>query len=208
MVIEDIALCDLYGPHYIFTFRDPKIVFPGYGWFNQENILGYTYAIYYKQHIVKIGCGYPAFHDRSATNNSYGERIIRQVNNFPDRSVDIDEIYIKDYGYVPKSKNGRDIVQIIQALEIELNQKIKREDLYVHLWDITNIHSTKYHFTNDDKQNKKRAEYFEGLLVDQYKRDNNNRLPIGNRKQDPSTKNNSYTKPQISQDAASLIDWG
>jgi hypothetical protein len=208
MIDTDIVKCDIYKPDYIFSFRDSAIEFPGYGWFHTENILGYTYAIYFKQTLIKIGCAYPSFNDRSSTNYSYGERIIRQANNFPDGPVDLDHIYIKDYGYVPKSENGRDIVSIVQALEIELNCQIKRKDMYVHLWDMTNVHSTKYHFTDDDKQNKKRVEYFEGLLVDQYKFDNNNRLPIGNRKQDPSTRNHSYTKPQISKEASLLIDWG
>jgi hypothetical protein len=207
MIDADIVKCDIYKPDYIFSFRDPNSKFPGYGWFHSENICGYTYAIYFKNTLVKIGCGYPAFDGRSKKSTSYGERIIRQVNNFPEGPEDIDKLYIKNYGYVPKSKNGRDIVDVIKSLEIELNQKIKREDIYVQIWDITNVHSTKYHFIGDDKQNKKRAEYFEALLVDQYKRDNNNRIPIGNRKEDPSTKNNSYTNPKMAKEAGLLINW-
>jgi len=131
--------------------------------------------------------------------------LIRQVNNLPGRFGNPGDIHINGYGFVPQSKNGRDISVNIQELEIKLGQKIDRDDIYLHIWDITNIHSTINFYCPTDEGNKQRAEYFEALMVAQYKEDNNGMLPIGNRKQDPSTHNSAFTKKQISAQAGKLL---
>ena len=202
---QDVNLCNIYRPNVILRIKDIPDGFEWYSWFSTNRIEGITYAFYYRNQVIKYGCSYARFQTRKKS-SSYGERLIRQVKNLPGRLGSPGDIHIDGYGFVPKSENGRDIVSNILELEIELGKKIDRDDIYLHIWNITNVHSTVNFYYPDDDGNKKRAEYFEGLMVAQYKEDNNGSLPIGNRKQDPSTHNNSFTKKQISVEAAKLLN--
>lgn len=204
MNIADIKLCNIYRPSLVLAISDIPDNFKWYTWFKENKFEGITYAFYYKNHVIKYGCSYAKFQTRKKS-SSYGERLIRQVNNLPGRFGNPGDIHIDGYGFVPKSENGRDISDNIRELETKLGKKIDRDDIYLHIWDITNVHSTTNFYYPTDEGNKQRAEYFEALMVAQYKEDNNNSLPIGNRKQDPSTHNSAFTKTQISAQAGKLL---
>lgn len=205
---QDIALCNIYTPRYVISIDRCGEKYPWYSWFKNNNIQGITYAFLYKNIPLKYGYSFSKYQSRSNKNTSYCERFTRQFNNLPGRSkVNKSDVYIKNYGFVPISKNGNDIIKNIQNLEKELNVKINRQDLYAHIWDISNLQSTQYFWLNDDHGNTQRAKYFESLLVEQYKRDNNGKLPIGNRKQDPTLWNTAFTQPKISIEASKLFDF-
>lgn len=208
---DDIKFCDLYAPHFTLAIRDTDDVTQWTPWFKARNIQGFVYAFYYKKHIIKIGCSYCAFQTRK--NTSWGDRFVRQFHNLPGRlspppkNNDEPYIFLTGYGYVPSSENGREIVEPIQDLEKQLNIKIDRNDIYVYIWNITNATSTKFNWFNDDKDNKRKAEYFEGLLVHQYKINNDGMVPIGNQKHDPSTKNHAFTKAKIAKEVGQLFSF-
>lgn len=209
MNIHDIKLCDLYSPDYIIPIRDKEDSFPWYAWFKENDLQGIAYAFYFKNKLIKIGCSYANFHTRAKDNQSYGERLIRQIHNLPGRfKKNTTDYYLDGYGFIPKSDNGKDIVYTIKELENLYQTKIDKDQIYLHIWNITNKSSTIYHWFDDDFGNKERAKYFEGLLISQYKEDNNDSLPIGNQKQDPSTWNRSYSRPKISKEASVLFSIG
>lgn len=205
--IEDIKLCDIYAPDYIIPVGQYPDNFKWTPWFRKRNLQGFIYAFYYKNILFKIGCSYNSFNTKKNTN--WGCRFVRQVNNLPGRlkKPNSKDKLIKGYGYVPSSTNGRDIVKVVKTLEKTLDIKIDRNDVYVHIWNITKVQSKKYLFPNDDKNNKRKAEYFEGLVVQQYKDDNNGDLPIGNKKHDPSTKNHAFTKAKIAKEVGQLFSF-
>jgi hypothetical protein len=204
MILKDIQLCDLYCPDMIISIRNIPDDFKWYSWAKYNNLRGMTYAFCYKNHVIKFGCSFAKHYTRAETNKSYAERIVRQIKNLPGRLGKSGDIYKDGYGFIPKSKHGQEIVDTIIDLEKKLNVKIDKNDIYIHIWNITDKHSSTYFWADDDFGNKKRAEYFEGLLVHQYKQDNNGNLPIGN-KQDPSTHNGAYVKPKITKEAGKLF---
>jgi hypothetical protein len=203
---NDAINCDLYIPNYIIPLSLVDEM-SWYSWASKRDLKGLTYAIYYKNTIIKIGCSFSKFNTRKNTN--FCDRLIRQLNNLPGRKKPVDDsnVYIDNYGYVPVSPNGEDIIDIIHDFQDMIGKTITREEMYLHIWDITSLKSDQYFWAEDDKGNKQRALYFEGLLIDQYKRDNSGELPIGNRKQDPSVTNSAYVKPQIAKEAGSLFSF-
>jgi hypothetical protein len=187
--------------------RDVKDDFQWYGWFKSKGYHGMVYAFYFKNKLLKIGCSYAKFNTRSKQNKSFGERLIRQINNLPGQyRKNPSDLYIDGYGFIPVSPNGRDIVDTIQEFERINNIKIKIEEIYLHIWDISDVESTKYRWFNDDLGNKEKARYFEGQMIAQYKMDNNDQLPIGNSKQDPSVWNKAYRSPKMAKEAADLFN--
>lgn len=200
---KDFLQCDIMKPDYIIPMHTIPDNFAWYTWFKQNNLKGMTYGFYYLNKPIKFGCSYAAFETR--INESFGERLIRQTKNLPGRAkIKPTDIYIEGHGFVPKSDNGRDMVQAVQLFEQKYNLKIDRDSIYLYIWNITDVISEYYYFHNDDEGNKKKAEYFEGILVEQYKRYNNNELPVGNKK-DPSTQNKAYTEPKIAKEAGNLF---
>jgi hypothetical protein len=203
MNIEDVKNCDLYKPNFILAIRDIPDNFSWYAWFRERNLKGMVYAFYYKNDLLKIGCSFCNFQTRKNTN--YGDRLIRQINNLPGRfKLNLDDYYKEGYGFLPASPNGKEIVDTIIEFENTKGIKIDQTEIYLHIWNITETEAQAYYFGDSDKNNKRKAEYFEGLLVEQYKRDNNQKLPPGNKK-DPSTQNHAYTKPKISKEAGNLF---
>lgn len=209
MNTNDIRLCDLYNPDYIIPIRDKDDSYPWYSWFKDNDLQGIAYAFYFKNKLIKIGCSYASFKTRSKDNQSYGERLIRQIHNLPGRfKKNPSDYYVDGYGFVPKSENGKDIIENIKDFEKVNKVKIDRDQIYLHIWNITNTFSTVYHWFDDDVSNKERAKYFEGLLIYQYKIDNQNYLPVGNQKQDPSIWNRAFSGSKISKEASKLFSIG
>ena len=202
MIEADILLCDIYRPYSILALRDAPDNFQWYTWFREHKLEGITYCFCYKNIVLKYGCSYANFQTRNKQNTSYGERLIRQIKNLPGRAqVTPTDTYLPGYGFVPASEHGADIRQVIIDFEEKIKKKISRDEIYLHIWNITNAQSTKYFFPADDNGNKRRAEYFEGLMVAQYKQDNNGVAPIGNIK-DPSVHNHAFVEAQIAREAA------
>lgn len=203
----DVNLCDIHTPNYIIHMGDIKIDFEWYKYFSERDLKGMIYAFCYRGQIIKIGYSFNNFNTRQNTN--YGDRLIRQINNLPGREMKHDsDKWIVQYGFVPASQNGKNIIEEIKEFEVENNVVVNREDIYLRIWDISYTKSSLYYFPNNDRGNKEKGRYFEGLMVDQYKNNNQGNLPVGNRKQDPSTWNLAYTLPKIDANAAKLFDFG
>ena len=203
MELADAQQVDIYNPKFVLAIRTIDDDFSWYSWFRANNLKGMTYAFYYKNKVLKFGCSFCKFKTRK--NDNFGDRLIRQVNNLPGRfKLNPTDWYLEGYGFLPKSNNSREMVEIIRKFEKIHNIKVDRDDIYLHIWDITNVHSAKFFWDDTDEDNKKRAEYFEALLVEQYKKDNNGHLPLGN-VTDPSKRNRAYTKPKISKEAGDLF---
>lgn len=207
---QDINLCDIYAPDYIISVKRYSDNFKWTPWFKARKLKGFIYAFYYKNVLFKIGCSYNNFQTKKNTN--WGDRVVRQFTNLPGRlklppknNKKAENKFIEGYGFVPASPNGENMILHIQDLEQELGVKIDRNDIFVHIWNITNVTSHKYGFPSDDKGNKRKAEYFEGLLIKQYKDDNNGKLPLANKKHDPSLKNRAFTKPKLAIEAKKLF---
>jgi len=200
---DDAQKVDIYKPKFVIAIRTIDDDFSWYSWFRANNLKGMVYAFYYKNKVLKFGCSFCKFKTRK--NDNFGDRLIRQVNNLPGRfKLNPTDWYEDGYGFLPKSPNGREMVKIIKDFEKNNNIKVDRDDIYLHIWDITNVESEKYFWADDDEGNKKRAEYFEALVVVQYKSDNDGQVPLGN-VNDPSTRNHAYTKPKISKEGGSLF---
>lgn len=204
MNLIDVQNCDLYNPDYIVPLRDVDVI-EWYSWARSRNLKGIIYAFFYKNVLIKVGCSYANFNTRQNTN--FCDRLIRQLNNLPGRveATKDSQNYKIDYGFIPASNNGQDIIEIILEFQEQTGIKVDRNQMYLHVWDITNLDSDAYFWRSNDSGNKQKALYFEALIVDQYKKDNNGLLPVGNKKCDPSTTNNAYTKPQIAIEAGKLF---
>jgi hypothetical protein len=210
---DDFYVVDLYAPDLIIPLY--RLQTPGelYKVFLRYNIRGYNYAFYYNKDLLKIGFSYPLSQNRTHT-NTFGERVVRQVAHAPgwtqpfiSANGQVSGTHIQNYGYVADSENGEEFYHLLMDYRNKSNITLDQHNIYVHLWNLTNVKSKKFFFGNDDVGNKRKGRYFEAILVEQYKLSNNNMLPLGNIDHDPTMLNNEFTQAQISAEAAELFDW-
>lgn len=212
MTNPDFTVVDAYCPDYIIAVRTLSQPNDIYSFCYRHNLETYTYGIFHKNNILKYGCSHPAMEDRKNT-DTFGERIVRQLAKAPGwteqfynpQNKTYSGVFEVDYGWVAESENGQDFKDIIEEYQSLYGLKVDKNDLYVHIWNLTYIDSLQFPFSDDDQGRKDKALYFEGLLVDQYKLDNMGNAPFGNQKKDPSLKNKIYTRPKITYSVAELF---
>jgi len=212
---EDFYSVDLLCPQYIIPLYKLQAPADLYHIFSKHGIKGYNYGIYYNQDLLKIGFSYPSAQNR-IHQNTFGERVVRQIshapgwtNPFVSANGNISGKYIPNYGYVAESENGEEFYSILLHYQTtKLLTTLDPNDIYIHVWNLTNKTSRKFFFGNDDADNKRKGRYFEAILVEQHKLSHNGKLPIGNKDHDPTMLNNEFTKAQISKEAGDLFDWG
>jgi hypothetical protein len=208
---QDFELVDLYAPTYILPVRALERPREIYSWFKKAKIYGCVYGIYYKDTPIKFGYSYPK--EERINNNVFGERLVRQLSHCPGWEHQfgvpnrLTGFYKPNYGWLPDSTNGEDFFDNLQYFSQENRLQISKENLYVKIWNITNIHSNWCYFEDNDDGKKFKGEYFEAVLVQQYKNDNVNKLPIGNRSDDPTLRNHAFTKSKILKSAMECFEF-
>jgi hypothetical protein len=173
----------------------------------------YCYAIYWKHNLLKVGISHPSKKDRKNT-NTFGERLVRQISKSPGWTAAFinhannttSGTFIQNYGYISDSENGLDFKLLIEDYQRLNNVQIHKDDMYIQIWNLTNINSTIYHFDDSDKGRENKALYFEAVLIDQYKTNHLGKLPLGNTKHDPSIFNRIFHKPKITHSVAQMFD--
>lgn len=203
----------LYYPQHIIPISKLNQPSDLYSICNNLNLEVFAYGIYWKQILIKIGISHPAQSARIHT-DTFGERLVRQVSKSPgwgkpfinSSNGKTSGIYVVNYGYISESPNSLEFKDLIEEYNKRHNVTIHKDEMYIHIWNLTTLDSENYHFDNTDRGREHKAMYFEGVLIDQFKTDNLGNVPLGNTKQDPSTHNRAFTKPKITHSVAQMFD--
>lgn len=210
---SDYRLVDINAPQYIIPLYQLSQPSDLYSLCNKLKLELYCYTIYWQQNLLKVGISHPAQKDRINL-NTFGERLVRQISKAPGWTTQFinnannktSGSFIQNYGWISDSENGLDFKELIEDYEKLNNVKINKDQMYIHIWNITNKNSAIYHFDNSDKGRENKALYFEAVLIDQYKMFNLGKLPMGNAKHDPSIFNKVFHKPKITHSVAQMFE--